>query len=352
MSRHTVRFVLSLALSLIAAWLLMRYLLPIGLPFLLGVVLALAAEPAVHLLSVKLHLPRTGASAIAVSAVFLLSATVMTFLLALALRQSQQFMGWIPQLAQVIAQTMDQLQQWLADLTARLPDSLEPLFAGLTEGFFSSGSSLLEQTAMQIPKLATGLLGSLSKGMLGLVTGIISAYMISGRIPELKRWWLTHQPKRWQEAWQPMLRSLKKALTGWLLAELKLAVVAFVILLLGFCILGTKNAPVLAALITLVDAFPILGVGTVLVPWALVCLLRQDTARGIGLLAIYCVVWLIRSILEPKLVGKGLGLDPLVTLIAIYAGWKLWGILGMLLAPILALTLTQVLTQWRVESGE
>ena len=345
MSRHAIRFVFFLALSLVFAWLFMGYLLPIGLPFLLGLVLALAAEPAVHLLSRKLHFPRTGASAVAVSAVFLLSATVLTFLLALALRQSQQLVGIIPQLAQSITQAMQQLQQWLQELTSRLPVALQPLLTGLTEGFFSSGSTLLEQTAMQIPKLATGLLGSLSKGMLGLITGIISAYMISGRIPRLKRWWQSHQPERWQEKWQPMLRSLKKALAGWILAELKLAVVAFSIMLLGFWILNTKNALGLAAVITVVDAFPILGVGTVLVPWAIVCLLRQDIARGIGLLAIYAVVWLIRSILEPKLVGKGLGLDPLVTLIAIYAGWKLWGILGMLLAPILALTATQVLKQ-------
>lgn len=345
MSRQMIRFVLFLALSLAATWLFMGYLLPIGLPFLLGVVLALAAEPAVSLLSTRLHLPRSGASGIAVSAVFLLSATVLTFLLALVVRQSQQLVSILPQLAQTITQAMEQLQQWLADLTQRLPGSLRPLATGLTEGFFSSGSTLLEQAAMQIPKLATGLLGTLSKGMLGLITGIISAYMISGRMPALKRWCQTHQSSRWQEKWLPMLRSLKKALAGWLLAELKLAVVAFGIMLVGFWVLGTNNALVLAGLITVVDAFPILGVGTVLVPWAFLCLLRQEVAKGIGLLAIYSIVWLIRSILEPKLVGKGLGLDPLVTLIAIYAGWKLWGILGMLLAPILALTVTRVMKQ-------
>ncbi len=345
MSRHAIRFVFFLALSLVAAWLFMSYLLPIGMPFLLGMGLALAAEPVVSLLSGRLGLPRTGASAIAVSAVFLLSATVLTFLLALALRQSQQLVAVIPQLAEAFTQATQQLRQWLDGLAERLPVSMQPFLNRLTEDFFSSGSSLLEQTAMQIPKFATGVLGMLSKGMLGLITGIISAYMISGRMSALKRWWLTHQPERWQEKWQPMLRSLKKAMAGWILAELKLAAVAFCIMLVGFWILGTKNALGLAALITIVDAFPILGVGTVLVPWAAVCLLRQDIARGVGLLSIYAVVWLVRSILEPKLVGKGLGLDPLVTLIAIYAGWKLWGIWGMLLAPILALTATQALKQ-------
>ena len=131
------------------------------------------------------------------------------------------------------------------------------------------------------------------------------------------------------------------------MAEVKLAGIAFVVMATGFLLLRIENSFVWAALITLVDAFPIFGVGTVLVPWALVCFLQRNIAKGIGLLAIYAVAWLSRSILEPKLVGRGLGLDPLATLIAIYAGWKLWGIVGMLLAPILTLAVAQVAKQMK-----
>jgi predicted PurR-regulated permease PerM len=147
-----------------------------------------------------------------------------------------------------------------------------------------------------------------------------------------------------------MLATLKKSISGWMFAEVKLAILGFGLMAVGFWLLGISRSLVLAGLIAILDAFPVLGVGTVLIPWALLCLLREETIRGIGLLALYAVVWLSRSILEPRLIGKGLGLDPLVTLMAIYAGWKLWGISGMLLAPILALTVAQVLTQWRVES--
>jgi predicted PurR-regulated permease PerM len=221
---------------------------------------------------------------------------------------------------------------------------------GLTEDFFQNGGALLEQAAIRLPKLATAVLGFLSKGMLGLITGIISAYMISARMPRLRSWWQNHQPKQWQQRWKPLLKTMQKSLSGWVIAELKLALLGFGFMAAGFWLLGIRRSLVLAGLIAIVDAFPVLGVGTVLIPWALICLLRRQTVRGIGLLAVYAVVWLTRSILEPKLVGKGLGLDPLVTLVAIYAGWKLWGIGGMLLAPILALTVAQVLTQWRVES--
>ena len=352
MSRHMIHFALCLTLSLLGVWLFMGYFLPIGLPFLLGALLALSAEPAVKFLCRRFSIPRTAAGAVAVSGVCILSATALTFLLALLVRQSQQLVHRLPSLAQSLTDMLAQLQALLDSLILRLPPGLQPLFGGLTEGFFQNGGALLEQAAMQLPKLITALLGFLSKGMLGLITGIISAYMLSARMPALDAWWQQHQPPQWSGRWKPALLSLRRSLAGLLLAECKLAALAFGLLAAGFGILGISRWLATAFWIALVDAFPLLGVGTVLIPWALFCLLRRETVRGVGLLALYAVVWLSRSILEPRLVGKGLGLDPLVTLVAIYAGWKLWGIGGMLLAPILALTVAQVLTQWRVESEE
>ena len=96
-------------------------------------------------------------------------------------------------------------------------------------------------------------------------------------------------------------------------------------------------------MVSLVDAFPILGTGTVLLPWTLISFVQDNAARGMGLLGIYAVVSVTRSVLEPKLVGKQLGLDPLVTLAALYAGYRLWGLGGMILAPLLAVTVRNLI---------
>ena len=97
--------------------------------------------------------------------------------------------------------------------------------------------------------------------------------------------------------------------------------------------------------LALVDAIPILGTGTVLLPWALVSLLQHQHLRSVGLLLTYAAAFLTRTILEPRLVGRHLGLDPLVTLIFLYLGYRFWGILGMLLAPMLAAALTAATKQ-------
>ena len=119
----------------------------------------------------------------------------------------------------------------------------------------------------------------------------------------------------------------------------------FVILLLGFVMLRIPYAIFWALGVCLVDAFPILGTGTVLIPWSLLLFLQNDTPRAVGILGIYATVTLSRSILEPKLLGRHLGLDPLATLIALYVGYRLWGIGGMLLSPILAATALQLVPE-------
>jgi predicted PurR-regulated permease PerM len=92
-------------------------------------------------------------------------------------------------------------------------------------------------------------------------------------------------------------------------------------------------------------------VGTVLLPWSLVSFLQDDKVLALGLLGIFAAVWLVRSVLEPKLISSELGLDPLVTLVCIYGGFRLWGIPGMLLAPVAAITLVQIYRIRRLGDG-
>ncbi len=347
MSRNFTHSVLTGAAIALFFWLSLRFLLPIALPFALGIYLALAAEPGVRILSNRIKLPRPAASAVAVSVVFLLTVTILLLLAGFLMRQLVRLRDVLPQLENAVKQGLSLLRNWLASAAEKLPESLHNAVDRLLSDSFSGSGMLGQQAAQKLPEMATGLLSRLSSGLFGLLTGIISGYMLSARLPKMKEKLHNSLPEPWQNRYLPALKEMRKALGGWLLAEVKLAGVAFILLLLGFWVLRIDDSLLLAGLITIVDAFPVLGVGTVLIPWSLVCLLQQNYARGLGILGLYAAIWLIRSILEPKLVGKGLGLDPLVTLVAIYAGWKFFGIPGMLLAPILAMTGTQIVKALR-----
>jgi sporulation integral membrane protein YtvI len=132
--------------------------------------------------------------------------------------------------------------------------------------------------------------------------------------------------------------------------------ITFFELLLAFLVLGVEY-PYLVALITaLVDILPIIGTGTVLVPWGVFSIITGDIFTGIGLIITYIIITIIRQILEPKIVGSYIGMYPLITLIMMYAGLEAFGILGLFAFPIISIILKNLndsgnITLWRYPEG-
>lgn len=340
---HSIKSTFSLLALFFGTWLGIRFLLPLVFPFLLGLGLALAAEPLVHLFVKKAHFPRALSAGLGVTLAFCSITLLFLSLCAFLVRELGMLAGVLPDLEGTALSGLSLLQSWLLDMTSHAPQSVRPLLQHNVAEFFSGGTQLLNQAVQYLLSFAGNLLSHIPDSALSLGTAIISGYMISAKLPRIKKWILRRFPK---EKLRPLLDTLKRVKTivmGWLAAQLKLAGMTLAILLAGFLILRIPYAPLWAVGISLVDAFPVLGTGTILLPWTLICFLQGDNARAIGLLGIYTVISVTRSVLEPKLVGKHLGLDPLVTLMALYAGYKLFGILGMLFAPMAAVILVQLL---------
>jgi sporulation integral membrane protein YtvI len=165
---------------------------------------------------------------------------------------------------------------------------------------------------------------------------VLAAFLISARLPQLRSAIKTRLPENWNGKYLPTLRRVRGSPWGWLKAQIKLSALTWGIVAVGFLLLQIPYGPAWAAVVALVDAVPVLGTGTVLVPWSFVCFLQGQSLRGIGILCTYGAAMLTRTVLEPRLVGRHLGLDPLATLVALYVGYRFWGILGLLLTPILA----------------
>lgn len=336
---------LSILLVFAAVWLSARLLLPLFGPFLLGALLALAAEPMVRFLRRRVHLPRGAAAGIAVTTAFGFLALILLLLCAFVVRELRSLAGVLPQLEQAARSGIGLTRNWLLTLSARAPNGIRELLEHNVEAFFSDGSALISRGAAWLLSLAGSLLSHIPDSALGLFTAVLSGCMISAKLPKLRLWCLRRIPKQRLRAISATLKRIRRTLGAWLLAQGKLMGLTFVILLLGFVLLRIPYALLWALGICLVDAFPILGTGTVLLPWSLVLFLQEDTARAIGILGIYATITLGRSIAEPKLLGRHLGLDPLAALMALYAGFQLWGITGMLLSPILAATAMQLVPE-------
>ncbi len=350
MPRQHLPKLLSVAGILLALWLAGRFLLPIFLPFLLGAGLALLAEPLVSYFSQKLRLPRAAASGIGVSMTFFCLMLVILILGALIVRELGVLAGILPDVGVVAKSGMGVLSRWLQSLTRLAPGSLQDYLRQSIADFFSGGTALLDTAMGFVLGAAKGMLSHVPDGALSLGTGIISGFMISAKLPAIRDRLRQVLPKERLAPVAAGWKRIRAAIGGWLKAQCKLAGITLVVLTLGFLVLRISYAPLWAALVTLVDAFPVLGTGTVLVPWGIICLLQGDPGRGVGLLGLYALVSLTRSILEPRLLGRHLGLDPLVTLFSLYAGYKIWGLAGMLVAPMVAVILVQILPRPQARS--
>lgn len=338
-----IKKVLTVLTAVLGVWFFVQFLLPLTLPFLLGGLLALAAEPIVSVLYRKFRLPRTLASGVGVSMAFFLLTLLVMLLCALLIRELQVLSGILPDLEDAMRSGMDSLSSWMTALARRMPGSLGALLSGQIADFFSGGAALLDKVMGYLLSLATGILSRVPDSALMLGTAILSSFMISAKLPKLRTFFHEKFPASRIRPILDTFSRLKSTLCGWLRAQAKLCGVTFLVTAAGLLLLRVEYGILWALVIAVVDAVPILGAGTALIPWSLVSFLQGDRILAFGLLGTYAAVAVIRSVLEPKLLGRQLGLDPLVTLAALYAGYRLWGFGGMIIAPMLAVLVSQVL---------
>ena len=120
-------------------------------------------------------------------------------------------------------------------------------------------------------------------------------------------------------------------------------VITFAVILIGLMLMRIRYALLMAFIISLLDALPVIGIGIILVPWGIWSLITGEMGIGIGLLILYAVSAIVRQIAEPRIVGKSLGIHPLVTILLMYVGYTLFGLAGLIFLPVASALITTVI---------
>ena len=312
----------------------LKYFLPYLMPFLAALAIALLAEPLVGFLSKRLRRPLS--AGVGVSLTLLFSFGLLSVVGALAVKELSLLANALPDMENTAREGIAMAEDMLVNAAKKAPEGMQPFLLRSVSGLFDQKSELFSHVGAKIPGMVTGFLSQIPTGAITVGTSLLASFMISARLPELRKKLYAKLPPVWQERYLPAFRRCRKVLGRWLKAQAQISGIIFLIVTVGFLLLRIPYAPLWAVLVALVDAIPVLGTGTVLIPWAIITILQGNHLQAIGLFAIYGVALLTRTALEPKLVGKNLGLDALATLICLYLGFRIWGILGMLIAPILA----------------
>ena len=319
----------------IGLWLTAKVLLPIGLPFLIGWGLARLSRP-LH----PKRLPRVVSALFGVTVLFALLSLLLWLAGYFLFCKAEQLSHSLPNFLESLGGPVRELQAKLLRLAARLPASVAPAAVEWVEKLFEGSSVLLSSLSKWVLDWAGNLLAFVPNLLMFLLTALLSSYLFAIEDAKITALLHHHLPEQWRTKVQALWGRLKSSLKGYCKAQLYLSGVSLLLCFAGLLILG--KSPLLSVPIAFIDALPVFGAGAVLIPWGILLLLQGIPFGGWGLLVLYALISVTRTILEPRFLGRQIGLHPLLTLLALYAGFRLFGFWGMLLLPVGVMLLKQL----------
>lgn len=320
-----------------------KYLVPLFFPFLFGFAIALICKPISIFLRKKFRLREKICGAITLFLVYLFLFLLMWFLGGKLLYLMQNFAVHAQEYySGYIAPVLNKMEEGATKGAQMASVSWAPQISDVFSGFSSGLQTAIAQLSSNALSFVAGIGMQIPKFLVNSLFAIMASIFISIDYSAVSLGIIKLFPKKRQktilEAKQLFIETVGKYLRAYGI----LMVLTFIELSAGLCLLRVENPFAIAAATALCDAMPVLGTGVILIPWAALELVLGKFPLAVGILTIYCIVGVVRSFLEPRILGKQLGLHPLVTLVAVYLGAHMFGVLGMVFFPMLVQIIVQL----------
>lgn len=333
------------AIILVAIWAFVRFALQLLLPFIIALLLARLMETPIRLLHERFNLPRGVSAALLTLAFVGLLAALGVAVVNTLISELNRLLSALPDLMTRLPDITGAWQNRVDIWIAAAPIPMQDFLRSALERFFTESASIPGDIYTWARSLAAALATGLPRAVLFFFTMILSTFLISCEYKKLTIMMMKPFSKNIRQRILRVKEHLTHTAGRWLKAQALLICITFLTLLMGLLLLREPYALLIALVTALLDALPVIGIGLVLLPWAVYCLLSGAVTRGVLLLLLYAVITLVRGMLEPRLVGRQIGLPPLLTLMSMYVGFSVWGVIGMILMPFAAMLFKQMI-EW------
>jgi sporulation integral membrane protein YtvI len=339
---RSMRFFLVIAIILFG-FLALYYISKVTYPFLIGLGIAFLINPLVNFFVSKGKMPRALAVLISLIILFAIFAGLITLLIA-------EIVSGADYLARVVPTHLDTVITYIEQLFA---GQIIPLYNQLTSLFNNldvGQQDTIMENIQNVGKKFGTTVGDFIQNFFGNIPNILSWFPNAATVLIFsllatffisKDWYRLNKigskliPSRAKSSGKTVFVDLKKALFGFIKAQLTLISITTVIILIGLLVLRVDYAITIALVAGIVDIIPYLGTGAIFVPWIIYEAIAGDVSTAVGLGVLYLVVLVQRQVMEPKILSSNIGLDPLATLISLFVGFKLMGFLGLIAGPVL-----------------
>ncbi|WP_075720704.1 sporulation integral membrane protein YtvI [Roseburia sp. 499] len=307
-------------------------LLVFFMPFVIGWIISMIANPLVHFLEKKLKVVRKHGSMITIIGV--LAAVILVGYLAGAKLVSEaiNLIDSVPQIYENFQEDFEEIGDNLQIFYDRLPKSMQKSISNATENLSGYISGAVQAIGEPTFEAAGNFAKNVPGTLIGIIMCIISAYFFTADRENILNLLEKSIPDGIWKRCSTVISDLKHVVGGYFKAQFKIMGVVYIILVIGLLILKVDYVLLVGLLIAFLDALPFFGTGTVLGPWAILKILSKDYTMAVGLIILYLVTQLVRQLIQPKMVGDSIGMNPLATLIFMYIGYKFSSIIGMIIA--------------------
>lgn len=315
---------------IVTGFLLLPKLIVLCMPFIIGGLIAYAVSPMVKFFEEKIKIHRKAGSAVVICFSIGLVVALAYFIVAFLVNQGISLMESLPEMISEITSSTEGIVSYLSGLVNKLPDFIENAVwkeIGEADSYFSGLFTKVSEWAIAF---VSDLVKHMPMAILSTVVAILSAYFFVSENITIASLIKKYCPERLLDLFLKITNGTKHAVGGYLIAQFKIEGCVYVLLLLGFLILGVPFAWLIALGVAILDILPIFGTGTALVPWAIVEGLNGRFGITVGLLIIWGLSQLLRQFIQPKFVGNQVGLSEIATLVLMYAGFVLGGVVGMI----------------------
>ena len=338
--KRTLLTILRIALIILAIFLFTR-LWKYIVPFIIAYFFASIIEPVVKFIENKLRIPRKIGTVFSILFVLGIIGSIIGFLISRLIKEIKAVYLNLEINMDTITEFFNRIIDKVNDIFIQLPDQITDLLSKGLQDFANNLQSILGkivdwlqesiQAAMYLPQI-----------LIFIIVTLLATYFMSSDKNTIIRFLVVQIPTDWLDKTKSITKNVFTALFGWMRAQLILTSITFSELLAGFLIIGIDNALLLAIIISLVDVLPVLGAGTVLIPWSIINLILGNAKLGLSTALLYVIILFVRQLIEPKVLGKQIGVHPLFTLAGMYIGLKLWKVPGMFIGPLAIVSLKYI----------
>lgn len=333
------RFLINIAffaVVILLIYIVFKSLLAYLMPFVIAVLVAALLQRPARFLHKKIKVPKSICSVVLVLLTYILAVGVIGTAVYFLYQQLYGFFTDMSEYIPHINEFVDRIKNMAISISNALPDEIIEHLNTLPS---TAVDSITSKATAVLSNFAAGLVTSTPQLLVSCIVTVVASCYIAADYDFLYEYFTSNAPQKLSTFFKDVKSSVSETMVKVLRGYLLLMLLTFAELTLSMYILGIKYAVVVAAIVSIIDILPILGTGTVLIPWSIISFINGNYLLGIGLIVTYVVVTIVRNFLEPKVIGHQVGLYPLLTLVAMFTGLRLFGFFGMLLLPVVLILL-------------